>query len=52
MPKSLLVGIPIGFYDGDGNRKPTDKVFVGFNDSLTKAPLSMCSYCQKWSLLS
>ena len=29
----------IGFNDGDENRKPTDKVFVGFNDSLTQAPL-------------
>ena len=29
----------IGFYDEDENRKPTDKVFTGFNDSLTQAPL-------------
>jgi len=29
----------IGYNDGDENRKPTDKVFVGFNDSLTQAPL-------------
>ena len=29
----------IGFNDGDENRKPTDKVFVGFNDSLTQSPL-------------
>lgn len=29
----------IGFNDDDGNRKPTDKVFIGFNDSLTQTPL-------------
>ena len=29
----------IGYNDGDENRKPTDKVFVGFNDSLTQSPL-------------
>ena len=29
----------IGFYDEDENRKPTDKVFIGFNDSLTQGPL-------------
>ena len=29
----------IGFNDDDENRKPTDKVFVGFNDSLTHTPL-------------
>ena len=27
------------FNDDDENRKPTDKVFVGFNDSLTQTPL-------------
>ena len=29
----------IGFYDEDENRKSTDKVFAGFNDSLTQVPL-------------
>ena len=29
----------IGFYDEDEERQPTDKVFIGFNDSLTQAPL-------------
>ncbi|MCR5817866.1 MAG: site-specific integrase [Prevotella sp.] len=29
----------IGFYDKDEERQPTDKVFAGFNDSLTQAPL-------------
>ena len=29
----------IGYHDEDKNRQPTDKVFVGFNDSLTQAPL-------------
>ena len=29
----------IGFYDNDEGRQPTDKVFKGFNDSLTQAPL-------------
>ncbi len=29
----------IGFFDEDENRKPTDKVFAGFNDSLTQTPL-------------
>ena len=29
----------IGFHDKDKGRKPTDKVFKGFNDSLTQAPL-------------
>jgi hypothetical protein len=29
----------INFYDEDESRKPTDKVFTGFNDSLTQAPL-------------
>ena len=29
----------IGFNDEDESRRPTDKVFIGFNDSLTQAPL-------------
>lgn len=29
----------IGFYDNVEGRQPTDKVFKGFNDSLTQAPL-------------
>lgn len=29
----------IGFHDKDEGRRPTDKVFKGFNDSLTQAPL-------------
>lgn len=30
----------IGFHDGDGNRKPTDRVFRGLNDSMTQKPLA------------
>ena len=32
----------IGFNDEDENRKPTDRVFIGFKDSLTQTPLKNC----------